>query len=184
MRESVKKEIEKIIMGEDLAYSVEGLIAELNDTIYKIPIEEVPSLEGKTRVCRNTTFWSDICRKYDLTENFMREFIDLLHWPHMSGHQDMSIEFIRDFKHLIHWSWHKKRNDLSFDFIFEFEDYLDLQYMAEKDGKYSIWRNSEDYFGGYNNFSIKEYNLYKYRLKQKEFLGREEITRFELMEIE
>ncbi len=157
MKKLVKKEIEEIIETLELFCSVDDFIIEANDPIYKIPIEEVPSMEGKDRVCLNTMLWSDLCHKYSLSEDFMREFINHLHWPHMSAHQNMSLKFIRDFKHLIHWYWHIRNVDFSFDFILEFEGYIDMDFMISEKPSWKKHSNED--------FSMEEYNRYKEKCK-------------------
>jgi hypothetical protein len=158
MTEELKKEIEEIIRIENLSCSVEEFIIEANDPIYRIPIEEVPSMEGKKRVCIKTTLWSRICQHCSLSEDLMREFIELLHWPGVSCHQKLSIEFVREFKHKIHWYWHTHRTDLSYDFILEFEKYLDWEYLMKK--KYYISDN-QGFFNGDLDFSLEEYKRFK-----------------------
>ena len=48
--------------------------------------------------------WSTVSRFYQLSEDFMREFSEDLHWHFISENQrSLSVEFLRDFEDKIEW---------------------------------------------------------------------------------
>lgn len=173
MKNKVWKEMAEILKNKGINCSVlvfvkeQKYIKKLSEE-YQTNSQDKQELGAWERIHKRLNFWMDVCREYKLSEDFMREFVDSLHWPHTSANQKMSIEFVRDFKHLILWDWHSHRTDFTFDFIFEFEDYLDM-YRIVNNKDYSFCRNDDSYFGGYNNFSMKEYKEYieQFRIKSR-----------------
>ena len=77
MKNSVKKEVEKLIKKINLNCSIE---------------------EFKDKVS-----WEYISIYQQLSEDFIREFQDKINWEQISKHQKLSKKFIREFEDKIDW---------------------------------------------------------------------------------
>lgn len=82
--------------------------------------------------------WRALSRHNGLTEDFIREFQDKVHWDCISIYQHLSEEFIREFKDDVVWTLISIYQHLSEDFIREFTDWVDWdgisdnQHLSEK----------------------------------------------------
>ena len=72
MKNSVKKEVEKLIKICNLNCSIEEFKDKVN--------------------------WYDISASQQLSENFIREFQNKVNWYFISYKQELSLDFIREFK--------------------------------------------------------------------------------------
>ena len=69
--------------------------------------------------------WGELSRHNGLTEEFIREFQDKVHWNCISVYQHLSEEFIRGFKDDVVWNLISIYQHLSEAFIREFKDRVD-----------------------------------------------------------
>ena len=67
--------------------------------------------------------WYYISYQYILSENFIREFQNMVNWPNISYDQKLSEDFIREFKNKVNWIIISKNQTLSENFISEFNKY-------------------------------------------------------------
>ena len=72
--------------------------------------------------------WYWVSQHQHLSEDFIREFKDRVHWGCISDYQNLSEDFIREFKNKVDWACISAYQHLSEDFIREFADqvYWDL----------------------------------------------------------
>ena len=54
--------------------------------------------------------WMKICRFMELSEDFMREYINELDWMYISMNQKLSIQFLTDFQDKIDWKYFASYN--------------------------------------------------------------------------
>jgi hypothetical protein len=108
MKDSVKKEVEKLIKTYKLNCSIEEFKDKVN--------------------------WNYISHYQKLSENFIREFQDKANWIYISAKQKLSENFIREFQDKVDWECISYYQELSENFIYEFEDKLDIKYLI-KDNK-------------------------------------------------
>jgi len=110
MKNSVKKEIEKLIKE-----------LELNCSIKEFP---------------NKVNFYNITEYQDLSEDFIRKFQDKFDedcWIEISYGQDLSEEFIREFQDKVDWYWISKNQNLSEEFIIEFRNKIDWNRLRLND---------------------------------------------------
>jgi len=105
MKNSVKKEIEKLIKKEKLDYSVKEFGDKVNWN--NISVNQKLSLNF-IREFKDKVIWRVISWKQQLSENFIREFQDKLDWYDISRYQILSFDFILKFKDKINWNYIEK----------------------------------------------------------------------------
>jgi len=150
MKESLKKEIEKLIKYEKLNCTVE----EFKDYVDWINISKLQLSEDFIREFKDLVHWKCISQFQNLPENFIREFKDKVYWYRISEYQKLSEDFIREFKYKVdwinisiyqklsedfirefkdkvHWEWVSKYQTLSENFIREFKDKVDIKLYKE-----------------------------------------------------
>tara|TARA_Y100000310_G_scaffold57488_2_gene52714 strand:+ start:42100 stop:42459 length:360 start_codon:yes stop_codon:yes gene_type:complete len=80
---------------------------------------------------RTKVHWFTICREYELSEDFMREYKDDLDWFMACKYQDMSEDFIREVQDKVDWMRVSERYPISKSFIIEFQDKLDIGFLLD-----------------------------------------------------
>ena len=128
MKESVKKEIEKLIKEYDLNCSV----GEFENRANWIDISAEHKLcLAFIREFKDRVNWNIISAFYRLPEDFIREFKDKVNWWFIIRHPErLSIPFIKEFKDIIDWSGICYYDRLSEDFIREFKDELNWKCIS------------------------------------------------------
>lgn len=67
----------------------------------------LPDHEFCVRHRRNSILWSELSRRHDLTEDFIREFNNNIHWRILSGSSNLvlSDDFLMEFEDKVDWNW-------------------------------------------------------------------------------
>ena len=127
MKNSVKKEIEKLIEYYNLNCSVE----KFQDKVNWIWISSEQKLsENFIREFKDKVSWINISAYQQLSENFIREFKDKVNWGYISCYQQLSEDFIREFKDKVNWYFISYYQKLSENFIKEFKNKVDWYYIS------------------------------------------------------
>jgi hypothetical protein len=66
--------------------------------------------------------WIVISKKNKLSEEFIREFQNLVDWSEISRYQLLSEDFIREFQNRVSWNFISAKQKLSDAFLIEFKD--------------------------------------------------------------
>ena len=66
--------------------------------------------------------WKEISKYQKLSEDFIREFQDMVVWNCISGSQKLSESFIREFQNKVCWGWISMYQKLSESFIRDFQN--------------------------------------------------------------
>ena len=91
--------------------------------------------EDVRKLCdKDAIFWEFACiDSNSLSEDFMREFSDVLDWYTASMFQQMSESFMREFSDKLYWPFiSQAQNNLSKEFINDFYDKLDIDVLKER----------------------------------------------------
>jgi len=83
---------------------------------------------------KNPKVWKEISEKCKLTEDFMREFKDYIHWGYACRRQTLSEDFIREFQYLfkpMDWQGISYYQTFTENFMREFKDKLDWEMIIE-----------------------------------------------------
>ena len=98
---------------------------------------EDEKLEYINKVC-NTDYqslikinWDYISRYPKLSEDFIREFKDVVNWIYISAFQNITEDFIREFQDKVDWWGISLYQKLSESFIREFKDKVDWDCISE-----------------------------------------------------
>ena len=105
MKNSVKKEIEKIMEIRNLNCSIEEF--------------------------KNKVNWLYISINQKLSEDFIREFKDKVYWQYVSSNQNLSKDFILELKDRVNWYGIKKHQNITKKDIEEYE----LKKIIEENNK-------------------------------------------------
>jgi hypothetical protein len=101
---------------------------------YKIPFiikAKANKLTDKDYKNTSQNNWNDISQFQKLSEEFMREYKDLINWYSISVYQNLSESFMREFKDLFNWYSISVYQKLSEDFMREFKDLVYWTYISK-----------------------------------------------------
>jgi hypothetical protein len=87
--------------------------------------------EDFIREFQDKVHWFCISEYQKLSEDFIKEFKDKVDWNYISIYQNLSEDFIKEFQDKVDWDWTSKYQNLSEDFIREFKDKVDWNYISE-----------------------------------------------------
>lgn len=73
--------------------------------------------------------WPTICEKQKLSEGFIEEFQNEVDWDFISSNQNLSEDFIRKFSDRVNWYYIFKWQNLSNEFINDFKNKVDWRYV-------------------------------------------------------
>jgi len=162
MKNSVKKEVEKLIKKLDLNCSIEEFKDKVkwNGVSYsqKLSLDFIREFKDKVN-------WTFISNSQKLSLDFIREFKDLVNWTFISNSQKLSLDFIREFKDLVKWNYISKYQKLSLKFIREFKDKVDIE-LQRKTHKTKTLKQKLKEITNYaktHNLKINKNYLYAYR---------------------
>jgi len=71
-------------------------IYNFSDVITKVKINKICNMKKEFD-------WIEICEKYKLSEEFIREFSEEVYWDYISVFQPLSDELIREFSEKVNW---------------------------------------------------------------------------------
>ena len=149
MKESVKKEIENLILKLRLKCAVKNFDID--------------------------SYWYELTTNHKLSEDFIREFKDnkYMDWFYISKYQKLSENFIREFKNDVNFDMICKYQKLSEDFIYEFKTTVNLYDIF----KYQIL--SENFIRKFiteykNNININF--IFKYQKLSDEFIKKFDLS--------
>ena len=83
------------------------------------------------REFKDKVHWVNISYHQKLSEDFIREFQDKVYWVNISYHQKLSEDFIREFQDKINWDSISLKQKLSEDFINEFKDKINFKKLLQ-----------------------------------------------------
>ena len=87
-------------------------------------------LNGKDPAKKGKGFWNDLAVHWELSEDDMRKYAEFFNWRKLSDHQkNMSESFIRENADRVHWDRISQRIQMSEDFIDEFKDKVTWDYI-------------------------------------------------------
>ena len=71
--------------------------------------------------------WYDIISNVDLSEKFIRKYMERFQWLDICAEQKLSESFVREFKDFVKWEAYLNniRNKFSLDFIYEMKHYTE-----------------------------------------------------------
>ena len=115
--------------------------------------------------------WELISKHQHLSEDFIREFKDMVNWRWISERQHLSEDFIREFKDRVKWGFISKHQYLSDDFIREFnlsisKDnwlYKDKHFKEQKIRECGLYECHNDYFLAYKSIRKDRYSHYNFQ---------------------
>jgi len=142
MNLSLKQEIEALINGLDLDCSIDDFKNEVN---WGYISRKCDVSEAFVREFINELSWEVLVHK-KFSEVFLREYaaqIPRNYWGYISTYQDLSEAFMRDYSTHLDWSEIPRRQKLSLEFIQEFRDIIDSYLLPEADLRNKIFAEDE-----------------------------------------
>ena len=115
------------------------------------------------REFQDEVHWDCILIYQHLSEEFIREFKDDVVWTLISIYQHLSEDFIREFKDRVDWDGISANQHLSEDFIREFEDKVDWECISE------FQHLSEDFIREFKD-RVCWYNISTYQRLSEDFI--------------